>query len=135
MQNNFVNKLIWMKRELEALKMARLRDAGVLRIGSWTGTLNFTIVNYWPTKTARITITPTTSTTNMLTSVYYTGAWNGCYFRILRTTGAGNSVVYYVSYLSDQATSSDRTVAAPIIVNFSAPANVFVDYVDDIYSY
>lgn len=135
MVNNFSNKIINMQKEVEALKTAKIRAAGVLRVGTWTGTMNVNIVNYTPQKTARITITPTSAGDNMLTSVNYTGAWNNFYFRVLRLTGAGDSIVYYVHCEGDQAATSDIAFSVPIAVNYTAPCSVVLDYVDNIFGY
>jgi len=135
MANNFANKLISLQKEVEAIKAAKIRAAGVLRVGTWTGSLHFDIVNYTPQKTARITITPTMAGENILTSIGYTGSWNNNYFRILRNTGSGDAVIYYVHYTKDTALSSDKSFDMPIAINYTHPCTIAVDYVNNIFGY
>lgn len=135
MKNNFADKLIWAKNELEALKAARLRDASVLEVGSWEGSVHFDVVDWLPKKTARITIKPRNASDNMMTSLYYKGSWNECYFRVLRVAGSNGAIIYYVSFLEDKDVSQNKSFDMDIVVNYTAPATVSVDYVNDIYSY
>ena len=131
----FEKNLTAMEREVIALKTDRLKSAATLNVKSWTATVNITVQNWSPTKTARITITPTSaSSPNILTSLTYGGNWNECYFRALRQA-SGNSTVYFLTYLDDTQGSQNKNISMPIEVRYTAPANINLDYVDPIYGY
>ena len=129
----FVKNLERMKSEIIALKTDRLKSATTISTRSWTGTVNITVQNWSPTKTARITITPTSTTSpNLLSSLTFQGSWNQSYFRVLRRA-SGNQTIYYLTYLDDVDGTQNKTISMPIEVRFTAPASVALDYVEPIY--
>ena len=129
----FVKNLERMKSEIIALKTDRLKSATTISTQSWTGTVNITVQNWAPTKTARITITPTSTTSpNLLSSLTFQGSWNQSYFRVLRRA-SGNQTIYYLTYLDDVDSTQNKTISMPIEVRLTAPASVALDYVEPIY--
>lgn len=136
MQGSFEEIIKSIKSEIAALKADKIKAAQTLTVKEWTTPASVQIVGWMPQKTIRITITPTSPTTpNILTSVCGTNSDH--VFRTLRTA-SGTSTVYYISWIGHldwQDGVENETIDTTISVRYTAPANITMDYVDNIYGY
>lgn len=134
MQSLFEKNFKRMETEVEALKAARIKAAQTLTVKSWTSNASITISNWMPTKTIKITMTPTsTSSPNILASVCGTNADH--VFRILRTM-SGNNTVFYLTWVGHLDYNNDRqneTINTTISIRYTAPASFNLTYVEPIY--
>lgn len=122
-----------LKREIEALKSARIKAARTLAFKTWSGTVNFRVENYSPLNSIKVTITPTTDKVAMLTSIY--SGDDDITFRTKRCQ-EGNNIVYYLAYASKQgdypaSINQDLT----IFVRYSAPASIAIKLIDPVIIY
>lgn len=133
----FDKRLIALETEIQALKTARIKAAQTLNVGEYTQDISVTVSNWAVTKSVKITITPTSTTSpNILSSV--TGGPSDYVFRILRNFTSDGKTIYYLTYLGHLDWEDDKqndTIETTISVRYTAPANITVEYVNPIYGY
>ena len=133
---NFATYMKRLKMELEALKTARIKSAQTINVHEWQSSGTFTIEGWLPQNSLKITIEPTSTTSpNILTSIQ--GTTNDYNIRVLRDFSEGKTI-YYLSWLGHQHWQDDQEdeeINIDVVVRYTAPANISIESVPDIYGY